>query len=122
MTPENKQITAWAREEHQEDLSWIQANQDVFFLAAGVAHEDGGLGAVAADTTRQLVRGLDHPFGCFSHEQAEETADDGAKWFVRDYNPTQEIARILLKQEDRTSTFHNHAIPPEEGGSGAGRS
>lgn len=34
MTPENKGMPEWARQEREEDLAWIRENLDVFDFAA----------------------------------------------------------------------------------------
>lgn len=115
MTAENKRIPEWAREERGHDLAWIQENLDIFYLAAGVAYEDAGRGAIVVDTTVQPVEGLGHPFGYFAQEQIEEYDDEGTKRIVQEYDPDQEFVLVLLKAENRTSTYRIRSQPADQG-------
>ena len=103
MTPENRDIPAWAQRERQGDLGWIAENLGVFSAIASVAFEDEGRGAIVVDTTSQSMPGAGHPFGYFLQEQIEEQGDEDITRMVGEYDPTQEFVVVLLKREDRTS-------------------
>jgi hypothetical protein len=53
MTPEQRDISDWARQERQADLDWIWENLAVFWAAAIAAFEDAGRGAIVVDTKDQ---------------------------------------------------------------------
>jgi hypothetical protein len=72
MTPENPKIPDWARQERDSDLTWIAENLDVFQIAATLAFEEVGRGAIVVDTTIQPSPDAGHPFGYFSQEQVDE--------------------------------------------------
>jgi hypothetical protein len=105
MRPESENIPDWARREREADLDGIAENLDVFHAASSLAFEEAGRGAIVVDTTIQPSPGLGHPFGYFSQEQVEKAANDDTKRMVREYDPMQEFVLVLLKPEDRTSTY-----------------
>ncbi|MCI0558934.1 MAG: hypothetical protein MN733_10595 [Nitrososphaera sp.] len=105
MTPENQDIPDWARKERQGDLGWVQENLDTLWLAASLAFEDTGRGAIVVDTTFQPEPGLGHPFAYFSQSQIEEENDEDTKRMVREYDPTQEFVLVLWKPGGRSSIY-----------------
>jgi len=66
MTPENRNIPAWAHRECQADLGWIRENLDVFWMTAAAAFEDAGRGAIVVDTTSHPIPGAGNPFASHS--------------------------------------------------------
>lgn len=118
MTPENKGMPEWARQEREDDLAWIRENLDVFDFAAKLAYEGSGRGAIVVDTTSQPMPGGGHPFGYFSQEQIEEYDDEDTKRMVGDYDPQQEFVLVLFKEEGRTSTYR---VRPQRRGGEEGR-
>lgn len=116
MTPENKIIPEWARQERQYDMTWIRENAGIFQLAAAMSFEDRGRGAIVVDTTIQPLQDTGHPFGYFSQEFVEEDFDDDTRRMVQEYDPTQEFVLVLLKSENRTSTYRIRAQPADQGG------
>ena len=112
MTPENREIPDWAHRERQADLAWIQENLDVFWAAATVAFEGAGRGAVVVDTTLEPIPGAGNPFGYFSQEQLEDQADEDTKRMAAEYDPTHEFVLLLLKSDNRTSTYRVGTVSP----------
>jgi hypothetical protein len=111
MTAENKRIPDWARQERQGDLDWIRENADVFHLAAKIAFQDAGRGAIVVDTTVQPIPGGGHPFGYFDQEFVKEELDEDTKRMVQEYDPDQELILVLLKEENRTSSYRIRSRP-----------
>ena len=99
------EIPNWARRERESDLGWVRENLHVFWPAATVAFKDIGRGAIVVDTTWQPAPGLGNPFGYLSQEQIEEYDDEDTKRLVREYNPKKEFVVMLLKPDDRSSTY-----------------
>ena len=105
MTPETRDIPAWAQRERQADLDWINQNLEVFCTAAKFAHEDAGRGAIVIDTTITPVPGVGHPFAYFSQEFVEQHIDEETQRMVAEYDPEWELVLVLLKSANRTSTY-----------------
>ena len=118
MTPENKNLPEWARQEREGDLGWIRENLDVFDFAARIAYEGPGRGAIVVDTTAQPARRGGHPFGYFTQEQIEEYDDEDTERMVREYDPEREFVVVLLKPENRTSTYRVRPREPGKEGEG----
>ena len=112
MTPENRDIPGWARREREGDLGWIAENLYVFSGIASVAFEDEGRGAIVVDTTIQPMPGAGNPFGYFPQELIEGQDDEDITRMVAEYDPTQEFVVVLLKSDDRTSTYRVGIVPP----------
>lgn len=103
-----KHIPEWAKRERETDLSWIQDNLPVFLPAAQQGFQDSGRGALVIDTTT-LVRhenGMSNPFVYWPEKAIEEkeTLVDALR-MVRAYDPTWELVTVLLKPQDRESTY-----------------
>lgn len=105
MGAERREQPDWANRERERDLSWISNNLDVFEVAARLAYAGTGRGAIVIDTTIQPHPEAGHPFAYFSQAQIEEDNDEDIKRMVAGYDPDQEFVLVLLKSEDRTSTY-----------------
>jgi hypothetical protein len=114
MTPEIKKIPDWAQWERQSDLGWIAENRDAFWTVATTAFQDVGPGAIVVDTTVQPLPGSGHPFGYFSQGPIEQQAYEDTMRMVSEYDPQHEFAVVLLKAQDRISTYRMRAIGTEE--------
>lgn len=113
MTPEQSSIPGWARQERQGDLAWIQENREVFWAVANLAFDDVGRGAIVVDTTIQPISGEGHPLAYFSQERVEEHGDQDTQRMVAEYDPTTELVLVLLKSDDRSSTYRVRTVLPE---------
>jgi hypothetical protein len=116
MTAENKSMPGWAQRERQVDLNWIRENADVFHLAAKIAFQDTGRDAIVVDTTTQPVPGAGNPFGYFDQEFVREELDEDTQRMVEEYDPEQEVVLVLLKPENRTSTYRIRSQPSGDRG------
>jgi len=105
MTPENRAIPAWAQRERQADLAWINENLDVFWTGAKLAHKDDGRGAIVIDTTIQPIPGVGNPFAYFPQELVEQHIGDDTQRMVAEYDPEWELVLVLIKSDNRTSTY-----------------
>ena len=121
MTPENRNIPDWAHRERQADFAWIQENLEVFWTAATLAFKGTGRGAVVVDTTLEPIPSAGNPFGYFSREQLEEQADEDTKRMAAEYDPTREFVLLLLKSDNRTSTYRVGVPSPDSQEAEAGK-
>ena len=112
MTPENPNIPDWAQRERLADLGWIAENLDLFWTVATTALEDAGRGAIVVDTTMVPVPGAGNPFAYFSQGQVEEHGNEDTQRMVAEYDPTQEFVIVLLKSDDRVSTYRVGTVLP----------
>jgi hypothetical protein len=95
MGAERSQIPDWAQQERESELAWINENLPIFELAAAVAYEDSGRGAIVADTTAKLRPGLGFPFGYLTQEQIDEHGDEDTQRMVREYDPEEQFVIVL---------------------------
>ena len=104
---------AWAERERAGDLAWIGENLHVFWPVAQQEYEELGRGAIVVDTTSRPT-GEGHPFGYLPQEMVEEHGDEDTLRMVRQYDPTWEMVTVLLKTQDRTSTYRVGVISGEQ--------
>jgi len=118
MTAENRggDIPDWARQERESDLKWIQENMLILATAANTAFKGGGRGAIFVDTTSVPVEGMGNPFGYYLQAAIEEIGDEDIQRMVREYEPLQEVVIVLLKSEERTSSYRVQAVPRRQRG------
>jgi hypothetical protein len=113
MSLENRSIPDWARQERGDDLAWIEQNREVFWAVASLSFDDVGRGAIVVDTTLQPIPGQGHPLAYFSQKQIEAQRDEDTKRMVAEYDPATELVLVLLKPNERSSTYRVCVIPPE---------
>ena len=113
MTPERGKIPDWARRERLRDFEWIGENLGSFWPLAKEVFKESGRGAIVVDTTSQPT-GEGHPFGYFSQEDLEKFEDEDTDRILQNYDPEKEFVIMLLKSDDRTSTYRIQAIPRRE--------
>ncbi len=115
MSPETlSSLPAWAQQERKDDFAWLSENLPVFWPVAQHGLETSGLGALVIDTST-VVRhenGLSHPF-LYVPENAlkeKETFADAVR-MIHAYDPQMELVTVLLKPQDRVSTYRIR-VPP----------
>lgn len=68
------------------------------------AYKEHSWGALLVDTiSRPTVEGK--PFGYFQQDILEGGEDEDIKRMVKEYDPSEEFVAVLLKTENRTSTY-----------------
>lgn len=105
MGAERRESPEWARREREGDLAWIQENASVIQFVAQTALEASGRGVVVVDTTFNPPPEFGQAFAYFSQEIVDKDYDEDTKRMVREYDPDHEFVLVLLKPEDRTSTY-----------------
>ena len=102
--PPDRPLPDWARRERDSDIDWIAENIHIFSPAAKEAFEELGRGALVIDTTsRPTEQG--NPFGYFPQEQLLQYEDEDIDRMVREYDPETEFVVVLVKPNDRTSSY-----------------
>ena len=109
MGAEKQNIPAWAHLERRHDFKWIDENIDGFWPVAQDAFVEVGRGAIVVDTTSQPAPEDGYPFGYLSQEQLEQDGDEDTKRMLSEYDPSRELVLLLLKPENRTSTYRIRA-------------
>jgi len=94
-------------------MNWIRENLHVFLPSATVAFAEFGRGAIVVDTTSRPT-GEGHPFGYFPQEMIEEGDDEDIKRMVKEYDPEKDIVIVMLKENDKMSTYRIH-LPQASG-------
>lgn len=100
---ERSPIPRWAERERSSDLQWIVENMYVLWPAAQNAYASKGRGALVVDLT--TLMGTGHPFLYSPKADIVEHADTDALRMVTQYDPQRELVIILLKSEERSSTY-----------------
>ena len=93
--------------ERAEDLAWIQDNWHVLWPAAQRSFEAVGRGAVVIDTTTTIVHktGQGNPMFYLNEARIEQMQYPNSLRMVRGYNPESELVAMLLKSQQRVSTY-----------------
>ena len=94
------------------DLAWIGPHLPDFHLAAVVAFQELGRGAIVIDTGFR-VQGGGHPAAYFTQEQVARYEDPNFDRLITEYIPEEELVVILLKESQRTSAYRLRAQIPE---------
>lgn len=104
MSEQDKRIPDWARQERERDMEWISEYLEPFWLAAAIAYQDVGRGAIVVDTTIQIP-GAGHPFAYAPLADLEDPDYKDAKRMAHEYTPGREVVVALLKEHERISTY-----------------
>ncbi len=121
MSPETKQIPDWATQERQQDMAWIGENLNLFWQTASMGARLVGRGAIFVDVEARPM-GSGNLFSYFTQTDIEQYEDEDINRLVAQYEPDTELVVVLLKPEQRTSSYrvrlqphqpvinHNHSI------------
>ena len=83
-------------------------------MAADMAFQDFGRGAIVVDTT-SMATGDIHPCAYFPEEAIQRYEDEDINRLVTHYDPSDELVVILLKAESRTSSYRiRNRLPGSE--------
>jgi hypothetical protein len=107
MTPEKREFPNWANRDRQRDLEWIRQNLPIFWPVAIATYKEIGRGAIVIDTTSKPT-GEGHPFGYIPQELVEQEDDEDIKRLVKEYDPEKDLVLVLLKANDRVSSYRIH--------------
>ena len=107
---DNKKIPEWAETERLEDQKWIAENLHIFQHTAQTAFESQGRGVIVVDATTQIL-GEGNPFGYISQEAVEQTEDADVQRMTKEYDPAKEFVIVIIKPEDRLSTYRVQPTP-----------
>ena len=87
----------------------------MFWTAAQQQYQEQGREAIVVDTTVQPVEGKGNPFAHFPQEKVEKGTDADVQRMVKQYDPEREMVVMLLKPEERVSTYRVQMRLPREG-------
>ena len=70
------------------------------------------------DTTETVIHpgGTGHPMGYLDQVTITQHGDEDTQRLVGEYEPTEEFVSVLLKPQDRQSTYRVRVIPAAAGG------
>ena len=99
-------------------MSWLRENLHVFWPLAQVGYETVGRGAIVVDTTELVAHagGMGHPMGYLDQETIAHQGDEDTQRMVGEYDPAGEFVSVLLKPQDRQSSYRVRVVPGEVGG------
>ena len=99
-------------------MAWLRENLHVFWPLAQVGYETVGRGAIVVDTTETAIHpgGTGHSMGYLDQVAITQYGDKDAQRIVGEYDPTGEFVSVLLKPQDRESTYRVRVVPGEPGG------
>src|SRR5690349_8775529 len=104
MPERRRRIPEWAERERHSDMAWLAENLPMLWPAAQTAFTEVGRGAITVDTTvHPPSKG--HPFYYLTQEQVNALGDADTVRMVGAYDPTWELVTMLLKLEERVSTY-----------------
>ena len=111
MTPERNNLPSWAERERWTDLAWITSQLPLLHVAAEMAFQSLGRGAIVVDTTSRAA-GERLPCAYFTAEAIQRYEDAHINRLVTQYDPQDELVIVLLKAESRTSSYRICSLPP----------
>ena len=107
---ERNPIPRWADRERSDDLLWIAENIHVFWPLAQAAFASAGIGALFIELT--IRYGTGHPILYVPKEDVAQLDDPDIMRMLNQYNPLQEMVVVLLKEQQRTSTYRVQGPQP----------
>ena len=118
MTERKKPFPDWAEQERGSDLAWLRDNLHVFWPLAQIGYETVGRGAIVVDTTELVAHtgGTGHPMGYLDQETITQQGNEDTQRMVGEYEPVEEFVGVLLKPQDRQSTYRVRVVPVASGG------
>ena len=99
-----KPLPNWAKRERTSDLAWIHKNSYLFWPAALEQYKELGRGAIVTDTTSRPL-GTGHPYTYLTKKEVDARCDTDVQRLVRQYDPETEIVVVLLKENDKVSSY-----------------
>lgn len=103
-------IPNWAERERTGDLLWIAENMHVLWPLAQAALASAGIGALFIELT--IRYGTGHPILYVPKEDVEQLDDPDMMRMLNEYNPLREMVIVLLKEQQRTSTYRVQSPQP----------
>lgn len=118
MTERKRRFPDWAERERGGDMAWLRENLHVFWPLAQLGFQEVGRGAIVVDTTELVAHptGMGHPLGYLDKETIAQQGDEDTLRLVGEYEPTGEFVSVLLKPQDRQSSYRVRVVPGEPGG------
>jgi hypothetical protein len=107
--PERSPIPEPGEQACRDDLGWMEANLDSFWLAAQRGYAREGRGAIVADTTVTLS-GAGHPFGYFPQAFLEQGGDEATLELIGAYDPEREFVTVLIETENQVSIYRVQVV------------
>ncbi len=96
---------SWARTERLADMVWITDNLHILWPAAFHEFRAQGRGVIVVDTTSRPRPDAGHPFGYYGVQHVAKSGNADALRMANEYEPTTEVVIMLLKRENRASTY-----------------
>ena len=110
MTRTETEIPTWAAQERTGDMGWIEAHQIQFWAVAVTSQAENGRGAIVVDT-RVFVTNAGHPYAYLEQGVLAEMDNADLQRLVAEYDPTEEFVIMLLKSENKSSTYRVRPLP-----------
>jgi hypothetical protein len=94
-------------------MAWLRENLHMFWPLAQLGYQEVGRGAIVVDTTETVTHagGVGHPTGYLDQETIAQQGDEDTQRLVGEYEPTEEFVSVLLKPQDRQSTYRAQVVP-----------
>jgi hypothetical protein len=100
---ESQRVPDWAERERLGDMTWISENRHILWPAAQEQYRQHGPGALVVDLTTRAGPG--HPFTYLPLAAFIELGDQDVQRQIRACDPTREVVIVLLKSQDRQSSY-----------------
>jgi hypothetical protein len=99
-------------------LTWLKENLHVFWPLAQRGYQEVGSGAIVVDTTVTVGHpgGKGHPMGYLDRESIVQQGDEDTQQLIEEYEPGAEFVSVLLKPQERQSTYRVRVVPRPLGG------